>query len=106
MLRTIKVLQIIGILSFKGFFRFIQSAFSSGINLMTLLQFSAKMFPDKLALADDLGRHSYKELFDRAMQLACVMESEHGIRKGSKVGLMCRNHVEMALYILAFSKPS
>ena len=61
-----------------------------GTNLVTLLGISAARWPDRVALIDDEGAISYRELRSRTEALADEMR-RRGVGPGHAVGVLCRN---------------
>jgi len=51
----------------------------------------AARFPDHLALIDESGALTFKEVHERSNALAHALAAE-GVGPGSRVGIMCRNH--------------
>src|SRR5215213_4251244 len=52
---------------------------------------AASRFPDNLALIDESGTLTFKEVHERSNALAHALAAE-GVGPGSRVGIMCRNH--------------
>ncbi|HWF73457.1 MAG TPA: acyl-CoA synthetase [Solirubrobacteraceae bacterium] len=52
---------------------------------------SAARYPDQLAVIDERGRLSYRELHERTNALAHAL-SDQGLGEGDNVALLCRNH--------------
>jgi acyl-CoA synthetase (AMP-forming)/AMP-acid ligase II len=52
---------------------------------------SARRFPDAIALKDESGALTYRELWSRSEALAAGLR-ERGIAAGDNIGLLCRNH--------------
>jgi len=52
---------------------------------------AASRFPDRLALIDESGTLTFKDVHERSNALAHALAAE-GIGPGSRVGIMCRNH--------------
>ena len=52
---------------------------------------AASRFPDDLALIDESGTLTFKEVHERSNALAHALAGE-GVGPGSRVGIMCRNH--------------
>ncbi len=52
---------------------------------------AASRFPDSLALIDESGTLTFREVHERSNALAHALAAE-GVGPGSRVGIMCRNH--------------
>src|SRR5215213_784772 len=52
---------------------------------------AASRFPDDLALIDESGTLTFKDIHERSNALAHALAAE-GVGPGSRVGIMCRNH--------------
>ena len=52
---------------------------------------AASRYPDDLALIDESGTLTFKDVHERSNALAHAL-SEHGVGPGSRVAIMCRNH--------------
>jgi acyl-CoA synthetase (AMP-forming)/AMP-acid ligase II len=61
------------------------------------------LYPDELALIDDLGGLTYAEVHDRTSRLAAALAGQ-GIAEGDRVALMCRNHRGFVEPVIALSK--
>ncbi len=90
-MNLMKKLYKVRILSFKALFALIGSVLRNGMNLMTLLSFSAKMYERKTALVFGHTKYSYSELFEQSLIFCSVFESKFGIEKNNKVGVLCAN---------------
>lgn len=87
-----KKLKKLNILSIKGIFSLIVSISQNGMNLMTLLGFSAKINSNKSALVFGEKKYTYSELYKSVLKLSFVFEDVFKIKKGQKVGLLFRNN--------------
>jgi len=103
--RLIAVLYRIGLLSPLAIARLFLAIYRRGINLMALLNFAARAYGDRIALADASGKpsYTYRQLCEESERLAVALRQEYGIGKGKKVGLMCKNHAAMVKTIYAVS---
>src|SRR5215217_5120391 len=52
---------------------------------------AASRYPDDLALIDESGTLTFKDVHERSNALAHALAAE-GVGPGSRVGIMCRNH--------------
>ena len=53
---------------------------------------AALRFPDQVAVVDDAGSITYRDLDRRARSLATALADRHGIGPDRALGIMCRNH--------------
>lgn len=97
-LYKIKVLSPIGLLRLRA------AIYRCGINLMTLLYFAEKTYGNKVALVDEHETLSYKQLLIQSERLSVVLFEKYQLKKGQKVGLVCKNHASLVLSIFAFSR--
>lgn len=75
----------------------------TGLGLPALAAVSAARWPDQVALVDDHGALSYRQLVERSDLLAGALEQEYGLR-GGRLALMCRNHRGFVEGLLAGSR--
>ncbi|MEO3787625.1 SDR family NAD(P)-dependent oxidoreductase [Actinocorallia sp. B10E7] len=71
-----------------------------GLTLATLSGIAAARWPDRIAVSDERGHLTYRQLHDRVGALAGALAERYGIGPGRTVAVMCRNHrgfVEAAL---------
>lgn len=87
-----------------GIVNLIRSFFCDGISLMALMRFSAIYYPDRCALVAEGKRFTYNEMYEYAQRLAKLLFCDYGINAGMSVGLLCRNHITMALLLPALSR--
>ena len=64
---------------------------------------SAVRFPDEVAIVDELGTLTFREVHERSNALAHAL-AEQGVSAGDNVGLMCRNHRGFIDAVTACSK--
>jgi acyl-CoA synthetase (AMP-forming)/AMP-acid ligase II len=88
----------------SGIYNLVRSFNGDGISLMALLRFSATYYSDRCALVSDEMRLTYKELHSLAQHLAKMLYQDYGLTAGMSVGVMCRNHITMALLLPALSR--
>jgi fatty-acyl-CoA synthase len=62
-----------------------------GTSTAALVAGAAARYPDRVAVHDDAGSITYRELWHRAQALATGLVSE-GVSSGTRVGLLGRNH--------------
>ncbi|KOS69766.1 AMP-dependent synthetase [Lysinibacillus contaminans] len=104
MIRLIKVLYHIKLLSPVGLYRLVASIYRNGINLMTLLKITGAVYGDKVALVDEDETVSYKQLLSQSEKLAIIFKEKFQLKAGQKVGFLCKNHASMVKAIFATSR--
>lgn len=82
-------------------FRLIAAIYKYGINLMTLLQFSAKSYGDRIAVVDEQETLTYNQLLAESEQLSLRLVKVYQLGSGKKVGLACKNHATFIKTIYA-----
>ena len=87
-----------------GIGNIVGSFWREGVSIMAVIRFAAHYYPDCCALVCDGKRFSYKEMYDNATRLAKILYADFGLKMEMSVGLMCRNHVMMALLLPALSR--
>lgn len=73
-----------------------------GVTLASLVAGSAARYPDRVAVHDDDGGVTYRELWRNARKVAAGLAVE-GVGPGVGVGLMCRNHRGFLEWLIALS---
>ena len=101
--KLLYILYKIRLLSPRALFRLAAAIYTNGINLMTLLHFSAKTYGDRVALVDEQDTLTYSELFVRSEELSRSLRESYQLGSGKKVGLICRNHASLIKTIFAVS---
>ncbi|MEU4222062.1 AMP-binding protein [Actinoplanes sp. NPDC026623] len=72
-----------------------------GFGLAGELRQAAARDPDRLAVVDEHGGLTYRELLERAERLALALRAAAGVEPGDRVGLLCRNSVGMIEILVA-----
>lgn len=101
LLAILKSLNYLTITRVWQLFRSIQQ---HGINTMLLLQMAEKSNGAHIALIDDFGTHTYKELLTGSQQLAHTLATEFQASKKTKTAFLCRNHAEFVRALFAASR--
>ena len=73
------------------------------LNLATLLEESARTWPERPAVIQDDNPLSYRALNEMANRVANLLAAR-GVRPGERVALACRTGRSFRLSITAFSK--
>jgi acyl-CoA synthetase (AMP-forming)/AMP-acid ligase II len=63
-----------------------------GFGLGGELRSAAARSPDRVAVIDERGQHTYAELLDRVERLASALQGAIGVVSGQRIGVLCRNH--------------
>jgi acyl-CoA synthetase (AMP-forming)/AMP-acid ligase II len=103
-LKLFSVLYKMKVLTPKGIFHLTASILHNGLNVMVLLNFAARAYPQHIALVDDREALSYQQLFSKSQQLADTFHEKYQVEKGRKIGFLCRNHVSFVKAIFASSR--
>lgn len=99
----IYVLYKIRLLSPLALFRLTSAIFKYGINLMTLLHFSAKTYGYNIALSDKQETLTYNQLYVQSVELSVVLRNRYQLAGGKKAALLCKNHASLVKAIFAVS---
>jgi acyl-CoA synthetase (AMP-forming)/AMP-acid ligase II len=73
------------------------------LNIADLAEHAVDAVPDRVALICGDDQITYAELEEKANRLAHYL-IDHGVRKGDKVGLYCRNRIEIVIAMLGIVK--
>ena len=84
-------------------YRLAASFMRSGVNLVALMRYSAKHYPDRTAITDDNGSITYAALYARTQPLTYALQAGYGLVPGRKVAIACRNHTALVSSIFAAS---
>lgn len=101
--KPIYVFYKIRLLTPLALFRLTSAIYTYGINLMALLNFSARTFGEKIALVDEQETLTYKQLFSRSVELSVILRKKYQLAGGKKAGLLCKNHTSLVKAIFAIS---
>src|SRR5688572_13498927 len=74
-----------------------------GSSLAALAAFAAVRFPERVALHDDDGPLTFRQLVARSQALAAALQRQ-GLRSGDRVALLCRNHRGFVVGLLASTR--
>lgn len=102
-MKKIGILYKANFLSPKGIFFLILAFCLHGINLLTLLKFVSKIYPNRIAVKDDCESVTYKELYIRTLQTAVKLKHCFNLSPGNKAGILCKNHLSLLYSIFSFS---
>jgi acyl-CoA synthetase (AMP-forming)/AMP-acid ligase II len=104
MFTLIGKLHRVGLLTSAGFLHLLEAVMTTGINLMALLRFAARMHPHRIAVIDEREQLTYTELWRQSETLAMALHLDHGVGPGQKVAIACRNHMAAVKAIFAVSR--
>lgn len=104
MLGVLRKLYQARLLSAGGLYRLFEAMLHSGINLMMLLRFAARQYPDRIAVQDEREQISYKDLLTQTETLVAALQHTYGITTGQRVAIMCRNHASLIRALFAASR--
>ena len=83
----LKKLYQVNLIKPRGVCRLIHSFWMDGFNLMAILRFVSRQYPNYIAITDDKETISYKELFIQTLNVACCLQEKYNIgtkQKGIK----------------------
>lgn len=103
MINKLRLLVKLNILTPRGLYALIQSVRANGINLMALLGFSARLYPERIAVEDENGTLTYSQLYQQSRRVASALSTQYRLKSGSKVALICRNHAPLLKSLFACS---
>jgi acyl-CoA synthetase (AMP-forming)/AMP-acid ligase II len=72
-----------------------------GAALPTMAAIAAVRHADQVAVVDERGTLTFAELWSQAQAVAGALHSEHGLRRRTRLGIMCRNHAGFAVATIA-----
>jgi len=104
MFKLISKLYQVELLSPNGIFRVVTALLNQGINLMAILQFSSKLYPNQIAIDDGKVRISYEDMLEQSQILAHILSTSYGIKEGDKIAIICKNRIENVQAIFACSR--
>lgn len=76
---------------------------SLDISVIDLIEDSAKIYPDKIAVQDETSQLTYQELSERSSKLASYLQQQHGI-DGRRIGVSLQRNKELVVILLAILK--
>ncbi len=65
---------------------------------------AASRFPSHAAVVDEQGSLTFQELQAKVEQLAAGLFARHALRPGHRVALLCRNHRDLVIALIALSR--
>lgn len=101
--KLIYVLYKIRLLSPLALLQLTSAIYKYGINLMALLNFSARTYGENIALVDEQETLTYKQLFAQSEELSVVLRGRYHLARGKKAGFLCKNHASLVKAIFAVS---
>lgn len=97
------ILYKINLLSPLSLYRLATAIYTGGINLLTLLHFSAKTSGERIAVIDEHETLTYSQLFSQSEALSINLHEKYELGSGKKVGIICTNHASLIKTIYAVS---
>lgn len=101
--KLLLVLYKMKLLSPFGLFKLVTAIAKEGTNLMALLRFAEKVYPEKIALVDDKPI-TFRELYRNSIKIAWFLLREFQVENGQKVAFLCRNHSFFIQSLFAVSR--
>jgi fatty-acyl-CoA synthase len=103
LLKLIFVLYKMNLLSPIGLSRLVGAIAKEGTNLMALLSFAEKVYPNKVAIVDD-EKITYQKLFRQSEKFAYFLFKEYQVKSNQKIAFLCKNHVSFIQSLFAVSR--
>ena len=105
-LQILRALWRIGLLSLwpRVPVAFLRAWWRCGNSYACLAEFAARRFPRHCAVVDDHGSLTFRELYAKAECLAAELVKRHALGPGQRVALLCRNHRDMVVALIALSR--
>lgn len=104
MLKLLKKLFKIGLISPKGFVQLLSAFASEGTNLMALLKFAVRRNPKQIAVVDEREEITYENLYSQSQNLAQHLQNNLNLSNGKKAAFLCRNNVGLIYALCAASR--
>lgn len=80
--------------------RSVLTALAWGTSLPGVVAASAVRQPHRIAIEDETGALTYRDLWDRSRRVAAAL-TDRGVGPGTGIGLLCRNHVGFVEWLIA-----
>ncbi|CAI3928609.1 O-succinylbenzoic acid-CoA ligase MenE or related acyl-CoA synthetase (AMP-forming) (MenE/FadK) (PDB:5EY9) (PUBMED:25151136 [Commensalibacter communis] len=103
MLKGIKALYQIKLLSFNGLWYLINAIHAVGMNLMALLYVAQKLYPNRIAFQDDTDQITYRDLYLQSQRLADQLYQHYDIQPRQKIAVIAYNHLSLVHSLFALS---
>jgi acyl-CoA synthetase (AMP-forming)/AMP-acid ligase II len=105
-LQILRALWRIGLVSLRPgvSLAFLRAWWRCGSSYACLAEFAASRFPGAVAVVDERGSLTFQELQAKVGQLAADLFERHALRPGHRVALLCRNHRDLVIAMIALSR--
>ena len=90
------------ILSPRSLYFLTEAIITQGLNLMAILHFASKIYPDNPAVNDPENTTSFKQLYEDSIKLAMLLKQKYQLEPHQPVALICRNHIQFLISMFAF----
>lgn len=104
MFKLLKKLYQINLITPIGIYKLISSMVYSGINSMTLLRLSAKLYPHNIAIVDENEEITFQDLLIQTEQLTQTLQEKYAITAKQKVAIISRNHASLIRSLFSVSQ--
>lgn len=101
---NLRTLYKAGILAPMGLYRLGSALLHTGANPMALLRYAADKWPARFAITDEGGSCTYHALYRSATDLGAMLHTQFSMGRGSRVAIMCRNHIGLVRAIFAVAQ--
>ena len=104
--QILRALWRIGLLSFRPSvpLAFLRAWWRCGSSYACLAEVAARRFPERIAVVDDRGGLTFRELRQQAEALSTSLAREPDLRPGDRVGLLARNHRDLLVALIALGR--
>ena len=76
----------------------------TGLTIAAAAAIGAVRHPDRAAVVDERGRLTFAQLEAQSARIAAGLRSTHGVGRGHRVGILCRNHRGFVVALAAASR--
>ena len=71
---------------------------------MALMRYAAKSYPKKTAITDEVESVTYSRLYEQSVHIGILLAKRYDLKPGSRVAILCRNHVSMIRAVFGISQ--
>ena len=100
---AIRKLYKVKLLKPSGLYYLAGSVVYHGINLIALMRYAAKSYPQHIAITDDEASITYTGLYEQSVHIGQYLNDKFHLAHGSKAAILCCNHASMIRSVFAIS---
>ncbi len=101
---AIRKLYKVKLLKPSGLYYLAGSVVYHGINLIALMRYAAKSYPQHIAITDDEASITYTGLYEQSVHIGQYLNDKFHLAHGSKAAILCCNHASMIRSVFAISQ--